>query len=193
LNYVIQNLSLEYATIDLTPRIKFFFFLRNVNLFFFFYITNFFNFFFKKISYFFMDYTYMFIKFFFFNQIRRIFKKIDLNTLSFYDNRLTKSYLFWIFFFILKNLKTFKTSLFSFFVFSKFYSLNISLLSIKVANHKINVYLFKSVFFFFFFFTTHFYINNFFFLKFLSTSLLVTPETSLHPFYNGYFLNIYSF
>nr|AEV66641.1 nad5_ii [Oxytricha trifallax] len=49
---------------------------------------------------------------FFYNQLFKIFKKINLSLLSFYDNRLTRSYLFGFFNILINNFKRFKSNYF---------------------------------------------------------------------------------
>jgi hypothetical protein len=94
MSYVIQNFQIEHFKIQFTPRIKLFFFFKNTQIFYFFLTQNFFYCFLKNYFYFYNNYKFIFISFFFFNQILRIFKKINLSLLSFYDNRITKSYIF---------------------------------------------------------------------------------------------------
>lgn len=129
--------------------------------------------------------------FFFFNQIKRIFKKINLNLLSFYDNRLTKSYIFWFYNILINNFKD------SFFIkhaenYSEFFLFNNYLLPIKFLNTNLSTLIFKNIFFNLLLLNSFVFFNNNIYINYLKNSLILFSDISIYPFYNGYFFNVYS-
>lgn len=129
--------------------------------------------------------------FFFFNQIFRIFKKINLNLLSFYDNKLTKGYIFWFYNILINNFKH------VFFVektvnHSDFFVFNSYLLPIKFLNTNLSVLIFKNIFFHLMFLNSFIFFNNNPSISYLKNSLVLFSDISIYPFYSGYFFNVYS-
>lgn len=129
--------------------------------------------------------------FFFFNQIKRIFKKINLNLLSFYDNKLTKSYIFWFYSILINNFKN------SFFIkhvenYPDFFLFNNYLLPIKFLNTNLSTLIFKNIFFNLLLLNSFMFFNNNIYINYLKNSLILFSDISIYPFYNGYFFNVYS-
>lgn len=191
MSYVIQNFKHENSFIRFVPRIKFFFFFKNVQIFYFFISQNFFFFFLKKNFVFFNYPKYAFLSFFFFNQLFKIIKKIDLNLLSFLDNRLTKSFIFWILNFLFLNTEKFQQSGI-FCKLSNFFSFNNYLLPIKFLNTSFSNFLFKNIFFNLLIINSFFFFNNNLFTKHASTLLFLMSDVSIYSFYSGYFFNVYN-
>lgn len=191
MSYVVQNTFNERSLVQFTPRIKLSFFFKNTQIFYFFLSQNFFNRFFKKFLLTTNQFKYFFMDFFFFNQIFRIFKKINLNLLSFHDNKLTKSYIFWFYSILINNLKNIYFTN-SNFTFSDSFIFNSYLLPIKFFNTNLSSLLFKNIFFNLLFINSFFFFNNNPALNYLKNSLNLFSDISIYPFYNGYFFNVYS-
>lgn len=190
MSYVIQNIFNENSLLQFTPRTKMYFFFKNSQIFYFFLLQNFFYLFLKKNFYFLNQYKFFFISFFFFNQTFKILKKINLSLLSFYDNRLTKSYIFW---FYKTLIKSFKNNFFnnSFLELSIYFSFNNHLLSIKFFNTNLSNLFFKNIFFNLLLINSFLFFNNNVFITYLKNSLNIVEDVSIYPFYNGYFFNVY--
>lgn len=190
MSYVVQNLFNENSLIRFTPRIKLNFFFKNSQVFYFYLCQNFFSSFLKKNFYHLNQYRRFFINFFFFNQIFKIFKKINLNLLSFFDNKLTKSYIFWFYNILINNFKdkffiNFYTPLSDFFLFNSHF------LIIKFFNTNLSNLFFKNIFFNLLLINSFLFFNNNLFISYLKNSLPLIPDASIYPFYGGYFFNIY--
>jgi len=192
MSYVSQNFQNECSLIQFTPRTKIYFFFKNNFIIFFYILQNFFALFFGKYFYLKNSFKYFFISSFFVNQLVKIFKKINTNLLSFYDNKLTKSYIFWFYNSLINYLKN-SFPLNDCLIFSKFFFFNNYFLPVKVFNTNLSNLFYKNIFFNLLFLSSCFFFNNNFFTQYPNNFLNPIFDSSIHSFYGGYFLNIYSF
>lgn len=180
MNYLIQNFSHSYALIGNTPRMRAMRLSWNWNK------INFLN---KVLQ--FDEFTslffYKFNTHFYNKQLCLFLSKFNFDFISFYENNLFKSAIYWN----LKNALRFgnisqKTYL-NFFFFKK------NFLSIKIVNATLVNVFYKNFFYYLLSFTTNTWGNYYLRHKNYLNFVVVNHNFFMIPYYNGYFFNIYHF
>lgn len=192
MSYVIQNFYDFNKKIALTPRFKSIFFYNNLNKFFIFIKLNTFFYLNKKFNFFYLNYFPLFFKYFFSKQFFKIFNKNNISIMSNYDNNLTKSTIYKVYFnfyLFFKNISFKNSPILS----KKTILYNLYFLPIKILNIKLNTIFFKNIFFFLL-------INNFFIwfqntnnFKFYLNFIFVNYFWKISRFYSTHFLRIYNY
>jgi hypothetical protein len=186
-----------------TPRFKFVFFFFNLNKIIFFFNEALSIFYFQKKNSNFNSFFFLFYKFFFSRQFKKIIKKINFKFVGFYDNKLVRSLAFWIFKISILNLNKFSS-------FKKFHYLtgiqkrcpslrpfiahNQHLLSFPILNLRFFKRNYKNFFFFLMLCSVNhwFDFNNTF--NFYYNFVIVNQDMfTFYPFCSNYFLNVYNF
>lgn len=146
MSYVIQNFNDFNKKSSLTPRLKFLFILNNIEKFFIFLKLNTFLYITNNLNIFSLNHFSLFFKYFFSKQYFKILLNTNLNLIGQYNNNLTKSYIFNIYFylnlFLNNNFIIFKNKNNSFNLINNVYNL-----PVQTVNVKINNSFYKNIFF----------------------------------------------
>ncbi len=192
MSYVIQNFYDSNKKTNLTPRLKFFFFLNNLEKFFFFLKLNTFLHFSNKLNLNNLNSLNIFFKYFFSKQFIKFLFQLNLDLVGQYTNNITKSSIFLIFYNFNKFFNLSKFFIYKNFHF-RFLGFNLYYLPIKTLNNRINNNFYKNIFFYFMFINTLIWYQNVSSLKFYLNYIFVTYNLKSSRFYNGYFLRIYNY
>lgn len=180
MNYLIQNFSSSYVLIGATPRSRVMRLAWNWDK------INFLN----KILKFDEFSSFLFYKFnayFYSKQLYFFLTKFNFDFISFYENNLFKSAIYWN----LKNIHKYgsvaQSPCLNLFFFKK------SFLPVKAANAILVNVFYKNFFYYLLSFTTNMW--NSYYLKYKNYLNFVTINHNflMIPYYNGYFFNIYHF
>lgn len=148
MSYVIQNFYDSNKKVNLTPRLKFFFFLNNLEKFFFFVKINTFLNLSNKLNLNKLNNLNIFFKYFFSKQFIKFLFQLNLNLVGQYTNNITKSSIFLIFYNLNKFFNLSKISFYKNFQFNCL-AFNLYYLPIKTLNVRINNNFYKNIFFYF--------------------------------------------
>lgn len=192
MSYVIQNFYDFNKKINLTPRFKFFFFLNNLEKFFFFLKINTFLNLSSKLNLNQLNNFNIFFKYFFSKQFIKFFFQLNLNLIGQYNNNITKSSIYTIFYnfnkffnlnkiFLLKNFQP-ETLIF-----------NNYFLPIKTLNIRINNTFYKNIFFYFMLINSFIWYQHSNSLKFYLNFIFINYTLKSFRFYNGHFLRVYNY
>jgi hypothetical protein len=192
-SYVIQNFNDINKKITLTPRFKFFFFLKNLNKFLIFFKFNSFLNSFSKINSLQINYFNVFFKYLFSKQFIKFSYQFNLTYVGNYTNNLTKSYIFYFFF----NLNNFFKLNFYFLSAKHNYSdkflFNMYYFSIKTLNIKIPMLFYKNIFFYYMLINPFIWYQHTSNLKFYLNFIFVNYNLKISRFYNNHFLKVYNY
>lgn len=192
MSYVIQNFNDINKKITFTPRIKFFFFLNNLEKFFIFFKFNTFLQSFLKINNLTITHLNLFFKYFFSKQFIKIVYQFNLNFIGHYNNNSIKSYAYY-FYFNLNNFLTTKSNFYSILKPNNCFLYNFYYFSIKTLNIKINSLFYKNIFFYFLLVNPFLWYQHTSNLKFYLNFIFINYNLKISRFYNGHFLRVYNY
>lgn len=192
MSYVIQNFYDSNKKVNLTPRLKFFFFLNNLEKFFFFVKINTFLNLSNKLNLNKLNNLNIFFKYFFSKQFIKFLFQLNLNLVGQYTNNITKSSIFLIFYNLNKFFNLSKISFYKNFQFNCL-AFNLYYLPIKTLNVRINNNFYKNIFFYFMLINTFIWHQNVSSLKFYLNYIFITYNLKSSRFYNGHFLQVYNY
>lgn len=192
MSYVIQNFYDFNKKINLTPRFKFFFFLNNLEKFFFFLKINTFLNLSGKLNLNQLNNFNIFFKYFFSKQFIKFFFQLNLNLIGQYNNNITKSSIYTIFYNFNKFFNLNKIYLFKNFQ-SETLIFNIYFLPIKTLSIRINNNFYKNIFFYFMLINSFIWYQHTNSLKFYLNFIFINYTLKSFRFYNGHFLRVYNY
>ena len=193
MSYVIQNFYDSNKKINLTPRFKFFFYMNNLEKFFFFIKINSFLNFSNKLNFSQLNNFNTFFKYFFSKQFVKFMFQLNLNLVGNYTSNITKSSVFFVFYNFNKFFNTEDKLL-----FHKNFSVdkllfNLYVLPVKTLNIRINNNFYKNIFFHFMFINSSIWYQHVNSLKFYLNYIFINYTLKSSRFYNGHFLRIYNY
>lgn len=192
MSYVIQNFYDFNKKINLTPRFKFFFFLNNLEKFFFFLKINTFLNLANKLNLNQLNNFNIFFKYFFSKQFIKFFFQLNLNLIGQYNNNITKSSIYTIFynfnkFFNLNKMHLKKNFQSETLIFNNYF------LPIKTLNIRLNNTFYKNIFFYFMLINSFIWYQHSSSLKFYLNFIFINYTLKSFRFYNGHFLRVYNY
>jgi hypothetical protein len=192
MSYVIQNFYDSNKKINLTPRLKFFFFVNNLEKFFFFIKINTFLNISKKLNLNHLNNLNIFFKYFFSKQFIKFLFQLNLTLVGHYNNNITKSSIFIIFYNFIKFFNLSKTVFYKNFE-NQHLGFNIYFLPVKTLNVRINNNFYKNTFFYFMLINSFIWYQNVSSLKFYLNYIFISYNLKSSRFYNDHFLRVYNY
>lgn len=193
MSYVIQNFYDSNKRINLTPRFKFFFFMNNLEKFFFFIKINTFLNFSNKLNFNQLNNFNTFFRYFFSKQFIKFLFQLNLNLVNNYTSNMTKSSIFSIFYNFDKFFNTENRLLFHKNFDYKDLIFNLYFLPVKTLNIRINNNFYKNIFFYFMFINSFIWYQHVNSLKFYLNYIFINYTLKSSRFYNGHFLRVYNY
>lgn len=193
MSYVIQNFYDSNKKVNLTPRFKFFFYMNNLEKFFFFIKINTFLNFSNKLNFNQLNSFNIFFKYFFSKQLVKLLCQLNLNLVNNYTNNIAKSSIFLVFYNFNKFLNTRDKFLLHESFDCKNLIFNLYFLPIKTLNIRINNNFYKNIFFYFMFINSSIWYQHANSLKFYLNYIFINYTLKSSRFYNGHFLRVYNY
>ena len=193
MSYVIQNFYDSNKKVNLTPRFKFFFYMNNLEKFFFFIKINTFLNFSNKLNFNQLNSFNIFFKYFFSKQLVKLLCQLNLNLVNNYTNNIAKSSIFLVFYNFNKFLNTRDKFLLHKSFDCKNLIFNLYFLPIKTLNIRINNNFYKNIFFYFMFINSSIWYQHVNSLKFYLNYIFINYTLKSSRFYNGHFLRVYNY
>lgn len=193
MSYVLQNFYPHSRSLTVTPRLKFMLIANNADVLITFFKTWNFLHLSRTANSFELSLFFVFLRYLFSRQLLFWLKRVNLVLMGFYANNLFTGAIY----------HTYKNLILPFSMlrpYSRIVTLgrggallyNLYFLSVKVLHIKVVKRLFRNFFFFLMAFSTFIWYQHTSLFKFYLNFILVNPSLLICPFYNGFFLHIYS-
>ena len=193
MSYVIQNFYETNKKLTITPKLKFLFILKNLEKFFIFFKINTFLNLTTKLNFLNINLYSPFFKYFFSKYYIKLIFQLNFNLLGNYINNLTKSYIYNIFYNLLKYFSgSYYFSPQNHYFCNKFL-FNLYFYTIKTINVRINNNFYKNIFFYLLLINPFLWYQHTSNLRLYLNFIFVNYNLKVSRFYNGYFLRIYNF